>query len=159
MDTILLIAGIVLLILGFIGTFFPALPGPPLAWAGLLCEYFMSYTTLSIPVLIITLIVTVAVVIIDTILPPLLTKKSGGTKAGSIGSTAGLLVGIFFFGIPGVILGPLIGAFVFEMINDSRNTDRAFKSAFASFLGFLSGTGIKMITVGIFIFIFVKYIH
>jgi uncharacterized protein YqgC (DUF456 family) len=36
-----------LLLLGFLGTFVPVLPGAPLAWAGLLAAYFSEYNDIS----------------------------------------------------------------------------------------------------------------
>ena len=147
-------AGILLLV-GFLGTFVPVLPGAPLAWGGLLLAYFSPTNTISVKTLIICGIAAVAVSVIDNIFPVLMTKKSGGSKAGTIGATLGLIAG-FFLGPVGIIAGPFVGALVGELIHDFADTGRALKAAFGSFLGFLCGTGLKMATVGMFIFIFVK---
>ena len=147
-------AGILLLV-GFLGTFVPVLPGAPLAWGGLLLAYFSPTNTISVKTLIICGIAAVAVSVIDNIFPVLMTKKSGGSKAGTIGATLGLIAG-FFLGPVGIIAGPFVGALAGELIHDFADTGRALKAAFGSFLGFLCGTGLKMATVGMFIFIFVK---
>ena len=59
-----IVAGILLLI-GFIGTFVPVIPGAPLAWAGLLAAYFSQYNSISLLCLIICAIVAVVVSIAD----------------------------------------------------------------------------------------------
>lgn len=154
METILLISAIVLLALGLLGTFLPVLPGPPLAWSGLLCEYFIPESSMTISLLIVTFIVAMVITVVDFIFPTIQTLKSGGTKYGTRGSTVGLIVGLFM-GPLGIIIGPFLGAFIGEMIYDSTDTHRAFKSAWSSFLGFIFGTLMKVVTVSFFIVIFI----
>ena len=154
MEAVLLISAVILLALGLLGTFLPVLPGPPLAWAGLLCEYFIPDSTMSIPVLVITFATAVIITILDFAFPAIQTKKSGGTKYGTWGSTIGLIVGLFT-GPWGIIIGPFIGAFIGELINDPDDREKALKSAWGSFIGFLSGTLMKIVTVSVFIVIFI----
>lgn len=144
----------VLLLAGFIGTFLPVIPGPPLAWAGLLAAHFSSFSQIKVWVLVLTAAVALGVSVMDNVFPSMLTKKAGGSKAGTWGSTIGLVAG-FFLGPLFVILGPFIGAFIGEMIHDASDTKKAFKAALGAFKGFLLGTGIKMISVLIFIWIFI----
>ena len=54
------LAGI-LLLLGFLGTFVPVLPGAPLAWGGLLLAFFSTVNEISVLCLVITGVVAVAV--------------------------------------------------------------------------------------------------
>ena len=147
-----IVAGI-LLVVGFIGTFVPVLPGAPLAWAGLLAAYFSSYCEISLAALIVTGVIAVAVSILDNLLPVIMTKKFGGSKAATTGATIGLIVG-FFTGPVGIILGPFLGALIGEMIHKNGKTEGVFKAAFGAFMGFLTGTGIKMICVLCFIWYF-----
>ena len=149
-----IVAGI-LLLLGFLGTFVPVLPGAPLAWAGLLAAHFSQYNEISVLCLIITGAVAVAVSILDNVLPVFMTNRVGGSKAATLGSTIGLIVG-FFLGPVGIIVGPFLGALVGELIHSNGNFEASIKSAWGAFLGFLLGTGIKMISVGFFIWIFVR---
>ena len=95
MEAALLISAIILLGLGLLGTFLPVLPGPPLAWAVLLCESFIPESTMSITILVITFITAVIITVLDFAFPAIQTKKSGGTKYGTRGSTVGLIVGLF----------------------------------------------------------------
>lgn len=154
MSVILCIVAGVLLLVGFLGTFVPVLPGAPLAWAGLLAAYFSEYTDISILCLIITAVIAVIVSVVDNIFPVAMTKKFGGSKYATTGATVGLMVG-FFTGPWGIILGPFFGALIGEFINKEGRNEGVFKAAFGAFMGFLLGTGLKMITVLGFIWVFV----
>lgn len=154
MDLFLVITGGILLVIGFLGTFIPILPGAPLAWAGLLLGYFSKYCEVSVAALVITAIVAILVSVVDNIFPIIFTKQSGGSKAGTLGATIGLLIG-FFVGPLGILLGPFVGAFIFEYIHDSSDAKHALNAAFGAFKGFLAGTGIKMIACVVFIWLFI----
>lgn len=148
-----ILAGLILVV-GFLGTFIPVLPGAPLAWVGLLLAYFSSYNEISLFILILMGIIAVVVSIIDNIFPVYMTNKSGGSKAATTGSTIGLIVG-FFVGPLGIILGPFCGALIGELIKTGGDMKVSLKSAWGAFLGFLLGTGIKIVAVLIFIWIFI----
>jgi uncharacterized protein YqgC (DUF456 family) len=90
------------------------------------------------------------VYILDYIIPALGTKKFGGSKYGIIGTTVGLVVGLIFLGPFGIIIGPFVGAFIGELIYDNENSNRAFKAAIGSFIGFLFSTGLKFIVSSIY---------
>ena len=93
MDIALLIFGFIFMLIGILGSFLPVLPGPPISWIGLL----LLYLTKAIPddwvFLGITLVIALVVFALDYIIPAVGTKKFGGTKAGMLGTTIGLLVG------------------------------------------------------------------
>ena len=147
-----ILAGILLLV-GLVGTVLPVLPGPPIAWAGLLAAHFSTYSKIEIWILIATGIAAALITVIDNIFPSLMTKKAGGSKAATWGCTSGLLAS-FFLGPIFILIAPFIGAFIGEMIHDSSDSKRALKAAFGAFKGFLLGTGLKMITVICFIWLF-----
>ena len=100
-------------------------------------------------------ITTAIVSVLDNLIPIYLTRKTGGSKAGSWGATIGLIVGIFV-GPWGIVLGPFVGALVGELIHDNRDMQRAFKSAGGAFLGFLLGTGLKLLVCGFLIWIYIE---
>lgn len=154
MELALTIFAGILLGIGFLGTFVPILPGAPLAWAGLLLAYFSDYNELSLTILIITAIVAIVVSIVDNIFPITMTKKTGGSKAATTGSTIGLIVGLFI-GPAGIILGPFCGALVGELLENNGEFKPALKVAWGAFLGFLLGTGIKMAAVVWFIWVYI----
>ncbi len=156
MDIVLLVLGFILMLTGILGSFLPVLPGTPVSWLGLL----LLYLTEAIPndwwFLGITLAVALVVFAMDYLIPALGTKKFGGTKAGMIGTTLGLLVAIIFpiLGILGIIIWPFIGAFLGELLNKADQKS-ALKAAFGSFIGFLTGTFLKFVVTIIFMGLFI----
>ena len=96
MDILLLVIGFILMLVGILGSFLPVLPGPPISWVGLL----LLYLTQAVPddwwFLGVTAAVALIVFAMDYIIPAMGTKKFGGSRAGMIGTTLGLLVAIFF---------------------------------------------------------------
>lgn len=154
-DVFLAILGAICLLIGTVGCVVPVLPGVILAWAGLLSAYFSHYCDIPTILLVATGITTAIISVLDNMIPIYLTKKTGGSKAGMWGSTIGLIVGIFV-GPWGIVLGPFAGALVGELIHDNRDMKRAIKSASGAFLGFLLGTGLKLVLCGFLIWIFIQ---
>jgi hypothetical protein len=150
MDIFLLIVGFLLAVTGIIGSILPVLPGPILGWFGLLLLYLTKIVPINYTLLGITLVVAIAVLVLDYVIPSVGTKKFGGTKFGVIGTTIGLILGIFFFPPIGLIIGPFVGAFIGEMIYDSKNPKKALKASYGSFIGFLTGTLLKFVVTVIF---------
>jgi hypothetical protein len=157
MDVLLLILGLLLMFIGILGSFLPVLPGPPLSGLGLL----LLYLTKGVPndwwFLGITLAVALLIVALDYIIPVMGTKRYGGSRAGMIGTTIGLLVAIVFpvLGIFGIIIWPFIGAVAGELANRSDQRS-ALKAAFGSFMGFLTGTFLKFLVAVIFFGLFIR---
>ena len=150
MDIFLLITGFLLALLGIIGSFLPVLPGPLTSWFGLLLLHFTEAVPMNWTFLGITLAIAIVIWIIDYFIPAMGTKKFGGTRYGVIGTMLGLIVGILFLGPFGLIVGPFAGAYIGEMINDSKNSSKAIKAAFGSFIGFLTSAFLKFIAAIIF---------
>lgn len=152
MDVFLSIAAFVLSILGILGCVLPLLPGPALSYAGLLCAYGCSYSTISGSTLLWWLAATIVVTAADYFLPAYMTRLLGGSRAGQIGATVGLLVGmLFFMSVISLIIGPFLGAVIGELIHGT-GSGRAFRIGFGSFLSFAVGTGIKLVVcIGMFV--------
>ena len=150
------------MLLGILGSFLPVLPGPPVSWIGLLLLYLTKTVEDDWWFIGITLVVALVVFALDYIIPVYGTKKFGGSRAGMIGTTVGLLVAIFFpiLGIFGIIIWPFLGALIGEIVNNS-DSNKALKAAFGSFLGFLTGTFLKFVIAiiyfGFFLFTFWDY--
>ncbi|MEG1612150.1 MAG: DUF456 domain-containing protein [Alistipes sp.] len=153
MDIALSIIAFLFALIGIIGSIAPVLPGPALSFVGLLCAAGCSYTTLSLQELLWWLAATIAVSVADYFLPAYMTKLLGGSRAGQIGATLGLVVGMFLsFSIVGILLGPFFGAVLGELTHNRKETGRAFRIGFGSFLSFVVGTGVKLIvTVMMFV--------
>ncbi len=157
MDIFLLILGMFCMILGLFGSFLPVLPGPPVSWLGLLLLILTSAVPNDWWLIVITGVVAFVVVALDYWIPVVGTQRFGGSRAGMIGTTIGLLIAIIFpvLGIAGIVIWPFIGAVVGELINKTGHK-KALKAAFGSFVGFLTGTFLKfvvsMVYLGIFVF-------
>ncbi|WP_418983319.1 DUF456 domain-containing protein [Alistipes sp.] len=145
MDIVLSIAAFLLAILGIVGSIVPALPGVVLSYAGLLCAYFTSYSTMSAGSLWLWLGIVVAVSAADYFLPAWMTRRFGGSRAGAIGATVGVFAGFFLFPPLGIILGPFAGAVLGELVHDKQDVDKALRVGFGSFMAFIVGTGLKLI--------------
>jgi uncharacterized protein YqgC (DUF456 family) len=148
METFFLIIGALFILTGFLGSFLPILPGPPISYIGLLIMQFFGGYPYSWTFLIIWAIIVAGVTILDNVIPAWGTKQWGGTPYGITGSMVGLIVGLFFFPPLGIVVGPLIGAFLGELIG-GQTSDRALKSAIGSFMGFLMGTLANVIVAAV----------
>ena len=154
MEYFLLILGLLLMIVGIIGSILPALPGPPISWVGILMLYLCEGISINYWILAVTLLIAVIIGILDYIIPAKGTKYFGGSKYGIWGTNIGLVVGIFT-PIPfGFLIGPFVGALVGELIYNSQEKGRAFKAATGSFIGFLAGTFMKVLVSLLFLGLF-----
>ena len=164
-NVLIITLAIFLGVVGIIGCVLPVIPGPPISWAGMLVLFFWGHGTnssgdpMSTRLLLIWLAITIFVTVIDYIVPSILTKKSGGSTYASRGALAGLLIGLIFFGPLGIILGPMLGAFLCEIIFARKSAGDSILPALGAFAGFLCGTGLKLIASGMmmyYIFVFIR---
>lgn len=158
METIIIILAILAGIIGIAGSILPGLPGTPISWVGLLLLYIWGPEEMQIKTLVVWGIVVAIVSIVDYIVPMYFTKLTGGSKYAERGAIVGLIAGIILTPI-GMILGSFLGAFLFELYYARKGTAQALKAAIGSFLGFITGTGLKtivavMIMWKIFVFAF-----
>lgn len=158
MEVLLVIGGIVLIVIGFIGSALPVIPGPPLAWVGYLLLRWTSYVEDNANYnnsLWIMLFLVILVTVLDYVVPVWGTKRYGGSKAGMWGATIGLIAGLFL-GPIGIIAGPFAGAFIGELTTGKQQRE-ALRSGWGSFLGFLMGVGMKMMVCATLLFLFIFY--
>ena len=128
----------VLMLVGLIGVFAPVLPGIPLAWLGLFIYAIgTGFERISILTVIVLFVLMVLVMAVDFLAPMLGAKKYKASKYGIVGAFLGLIVGIIVFGFWGIIIGPFVGAFSFELMA-KRQLKGAFKSAIGTFVGFIA---------------------
>ena len=146
MDLILIIVGALLIIAGFLGSFLPVLPGPPISYLGLLLLQFSSNAPFSLQFFVIWALIIAVILVLDNLIPTMGAKKYGGTPYGVWGSIIGLIAG-FFFPPVGIIVGPIAGAFLGELVG-GKTTDQAMQSAWGSIVGFMVGTLMKVIASG-----------
>ena len=160
--TVLAILAVVAGIVGIIGSVVPGIPGPPIGWLGMLLAYIAKGTNgsgdpMSAKLLIIWLVITVIVTILDYVIPAYFTRLTGGSKVAARGAIAGLFIGLFVPPI-GIIVGTLLGAFLADFFIEDKGAWASFKSSIGAFLGFLGGTGIKLIASGFMMYYIIVYL-
>ena len=153
MDILLSVIGLILCLIGLLGSFLPILPGPIASWFGLLALNFTNYVSFSFWFLLTTFLIAITISVLDYIIPIVGVQKLGGTKGGQLGATIGLIFGLFLIGPIGLIFGPFIGAFTGEIISN-KNITKSFLPALGSLIGVLVGTVFKTIITIIFLFYF-----
>ena len=149
-------------VIGIAGSVIPGLPGPPISWLGMLLAYLAKGTNgsgdpLSTKLLVIWLIITVIVSILDYVIPAYFTRLTGGSKIAARGAIAGLFIGLFIPPI-GIIVGTLLGAFLADFFIEDKGAWESFKSSIGAFMGFLGGTGIKLIAAGFMLYYIIVYL-
>lgn len=150
---------ILLAIAGFIGSVVPGIPGPPLSWAALFLLSFYPSVNFSATMLIVMAVIAGIITVLDYVIPSISTKKFGGSKAGVWGCNVGLVISIVGLpfgpqGLLGVVFWPFVGALVGELIA-SRNMKIALHSATGAFVGFLCGSGLKLMFATVVVFVMI----
>lgn len=137
----LLAAGIIAT--GIVGLVLPAIPGPPLLFAGLwMAAWLEGFTHVGFWTLSILGLLAAAAQIADFIAGALGAKRFGASKKAVWMSILGAFVGIFF-GIIGLILGPFIGAMIGEL-SSGRNLQQAGNAGVGATVGLIIGTAAKI---------------
>ncbi len=154
MDLILLVLGLILCLIGILGSFLPIIPGPVSSWLGILLLYSTSVVEFNLNFILITFTVAISVSFLDYIIPILGVKKLGGTRSGQIGTIIGLILCLILLGPIGIIIGPFLGALLGEMSTNKSFQD-SLKPAFGSFIGVIAGSIIKFLISLSFLFFYI----
>jgi len=143
MDVALYVLGALSLVAGIAGLVLPVIPGAALlvagvallAWAGHLAVLGWGSIALAV-------VVAVLITAVDFGASVLGARAFGASRWALVGSALGLVAGLFL-GLPGIILGPVVGAVVLEY---ARNPDfaRAARAGVGTFVGFLAGSVLKV---------------
>jgi uncharacterized protein len=146
------IAGTLILV-GLAGTMVPVLPGIPLIFGGVwLIAYVDQYRRVGPWWLLGIAIVGAIGLILDLLAGALGAKRAGASKEAVLGAFLGTAIGLFF-GLPGVLLGPFVGAVLGELSAGSsvmRSTDVGV----SAWVGLIFGTIIKLISSLIMVAVF-----
>jgi uncharacterized protein YqgC (DUF456 family) len=158
MDILLIIFGFIFMLTGILGSFIPVLPGLSISWLGLVLLYFTNSIPANYWILGVTLLITILFSILDYLIPAKGAKKFGGSTYGIWGTNIGLVIGLFA-PIPfGFLIGPFAGAFVGELIYDSKNHKRALKAATGTFIGFLASAFMQFLVSVLFLGLFIAIV-
>ena len=152
-DVAFIALGAILLLIGFVGSIIPVLPGVACAYAALWTLYPTSYA-LTGERLLVGGIVASVVIVLDYVVPALGAKKFECSRWGVFGCMAGTIVGLFFAPF-GIILGPFLGAVAGELIA-GKALSAAMRGGIGALLGFLVGVVLKFAACALFTWWFVQ---
>ena len=143
MIALLWILAVLLVGAGVAGTVLPFLPGVPLVFAGLLLAAWAGgFQAVGWPVLAVLGVLTVLSFIVEALASSLGARRAGATRLAVIGAALGTLVGVFF-GLPGLLLGPFVGAALGQLLARGDVVDAGRVGA-GAWIGFLVGSAAKL---------------
>jgi uncharacterized protein YqgC (DUF456 family) len=135
--------GVVLVLVGIAGIVLPAVPGHVLIAGGLvLAAWAEGFTRVGPWPLVAIGVLAAASYFIDMAAAALGAGRSGASVRAMIGAGLGTIAGLFF-GIPGLLLGPFVGAVLGEL-TVNRELARAGRIGLSAWIGFLLGTVVKV---------------
>lgn len=144
MDIALYVLAAALVLGGLIGSVIPALPGLPMIFGGLwLAAAVDEYQHLGLWWLLAIGALGAAGVVIEFIATTLGAKRVGASAKALWGAGLGTIVGMFF-GLPGLLFGPFVGALLGELAS-GNSVLRATHVGVATWLGLLFGTLVKLV--------------
>jgi uncharacterized protein len=133
----------VLVLVGLAGTLLPLLPGIPLMLIGMLIGAWADdFTRIGWVTLAILATLTALSLVIELVAAALGAKRVGASRAAIAGAALGTAFG-FFLGLPGLILGPFVGALAGELFAH-RDPRRAVHVGIGAWVGFMIGTIAKL---------------
>ena len=144
-----------LLVLGLIGAVVPFLPGPFLIFlAGVLHTFLRPESGMSWQGILILAVLLAAAYAIDFFSGMLGARWFGASRWGVLGVFVGGIVGLFL-GLPGLILGPLVGGFAFELLFAKKQLRPAVNSTWGTLLGTGVGLVVRIAVSVVMIAVFV----
>lgn len=143
LDTLLYLLAALLVIVGIAGSVLPALPGLPIVFGGLLLAAWVGdFQTVGWMTLTVLGVLTLLAMAVDLVASLLGTRRVGASGLAVLGAAVGTLVGLFF-GLPGLLLGPFLGALAGELLA-GRGMQQAARAGVGAWIGFVVGTLAKL---------------
>lgn len=144
LDIALYLLAAVLMVVGLAGTILPALPGIPMIFGGIwLAAAVNGYRHLGIWWLLVIGVIGAIGVIVDLGASTLGAKRVGASRLALWGAAIGTVIGLFF-GLPGLVLGPFVGAVAGELASGT-SVLRSAHVGVGTWLGLLFGTLVKLV--------------
>lgn len=135
-----------LVAVGLAGTVLPALPGVTLVFAGLVVAAWADgFQRVGVVPLVVLGVLTLVSLAIDFVASALGAKRFGATRYAVIGAALGTLGGVLL-GLPGLIVGPFVGAVAGELLSHGE-WRRATSAGVGTWVGLLFGTLAKLALV------------
>jgi uncharacterized protein YqgC (DUF456 family) len=150
------LAGVVLVIVGLLGTVLPLLPGPLFVFAGLtVAAYGDDFTRVGPVGLTIIAVLGLLSWGADFAATLMGAKRVGASPQALIGATLGGAFGLFL-GLAGMIIGPFVGAVAGELIA-RRQWLQAGKVGLGTWLGLVAAAVVKVILAFMMIATFLAF--
>jgi uncharacterized protein YqgC (DUF456 family) len=129
---------LLVMLAGLIGSILPVLPGTPLILAAAVAHrlYFGVAGASNLVLIILTTLALVSI-LFDFLAGMLGAKKFGATWRGMTGAIIGGIVGLFF-SLPGIIIGPFLGAMLFELLG-GKEFKKSTHAGIGAMVGLLLG--------------------
>ena len=159
MATFLWILAALLVVAGFAGVVLPVLPGAPLVFAGLVvAAWAENFQYVGVWTLVVIGVLMGLTYVVDFVAGIAGVKRVGASKWAVWGAAIGTVVGVFF-GIPGILLGPFVGAVAGELFArrslEKQSLAQAGRAGVGAWIGFIIGTlgklAILCTMVGVFV--------
>ena len=133
-----LMVALILMLAGSVASLIPGVPGTPIVLlTAVLHRVYFGSASANNWVLAGLVLLTLVSVVFDYIASMVGAKKLGARWWGIVGATVGGLAGMFF-GLPGIIIGPFLGAVLFELIGGYKIKPAA-KAGAGALLGLFAG--------------------
>lgn len=132
------------IVIGLLGTVLPVLPGLPLMFAGMwIAASTDGYQRVGAGTLGVLGVLVALSIAVDLLATMLGARRVGASNKAMVGAGLGNLVGIFF-GLPGLLAGPFVGASLGEMAH-GKQFRQATRIGFGTWLGLLLGAVLKLL--------------
>jgi uncharacterized protein len=144
---------LLVMFVGFVGCILPGLPGTPLILiAAIGHRLYFGQQSVGTLILVVLVVLTIISLVLDYVASVYGAKWFGATWRGAVGAVLGGVIGIFF-GLPGIIAGPFLGATLFELVG-GYEFKKASRAGLGATLGLLAGAigkcGLCVVMIGLF---------
>ncbi len=139
----MLILTIAIFLIGVAGSFLPIVPGTLVVWFGVLVHKLaMGDQSVSWGFFVAATALALGAQVLDFACSYWGARRFGASWQGAAGALVGGVLGLAFFNLPGLILGPIAGAVLVELIKD-RNWRRARRAGVGTLVGGIAAFVLK----------------
>jgi len=133
---------LIVMLFGLVGSVLPVLPGTPVVLiAAIGHRLYFGDASISNLFLAALVVLTGLSLLLDFLASVIGAKKFGATWRGMVGAILGGIVGLFFT-VPGIVLGPFVGALALEMTG-GKEFKVALRAGTGAVIGLLLGVVAK----------------
>lgn len=154
--TIWYVLAALIVIVGLVGTVLPVIPGTVLIFAGLfMAAWADHFARVGVIGLAVIGVLAILAFVADFVASLLGARRVGASPQALAGATVGALVGLFL-GIPGMIIGPFIGAVGGELLAHGRLA-QASKVGLGTWVGLVFSAVVKVVIAFMMIATFMTF--